>query len=175
MLGVGGIVLKKEVWEGHKCEQWKKKIKQKWKRYSSVVLKGPVIFQEVCTSEINGEKAHTQHIHCHLLVDREIALSHPTPPAAHILQHFCFFSPCRTTDSNGNVRKRHYMYFGSALHAKSRRASGHLGLAETKDKIPPFCAGSRVHPSVGHQHLWHLCRSSSVAGVMYQPELQTCQ
>ena len=33
------------------------------------------------------------------------------------------------------------MYFGSALHAKSRRASSQLGFAETKGKIP--------HPLVG--------------------------
>mgnify|MGYP001858638070 FL=1 len=56
MLGEGDIMQRKELWGGYKYERWKRKIKQKRKHYSSVVLKGPVIFQGVRTSEVKGRR-----------------------------------------------------------------------------------------------------------------------
>lgn len=134
-VGVGGEGhCAAEVWEGHKCKQWKKKKnKQKLKCYSSVVLKRPIFFHGDCKRN-KGEKPQIQNMHCHLLVNREPrpALPFWLPLCYSILSH------CR---KNGSVRKRPCMYFVSVLHAKNRRASSHMGFAETKDKAP--------HPVVG--------------------------
>lgn len=150
MLGEGDIIQRKELRGGYKYEWWRRKIKQKRKHYSSVVLKGPVIFQRVHTREIKGKKPYSAYS----LPSPGGQRNSPVPPRP-------VSCPCptlllvffRTVDSNTAVRKGHCSYFGNVSHAKSKRESGLQD--PLQNQIPLELRRIRADPSADHTGLCH--------------------